>query len=218
VNDNDEATFVASVRRGRDLLDVLYFWNGRRLQRVLAEGDRLLRIGGTMDKIGGAALNNSGVIAFPGAIFKGPTLGGIFVAGTRDLRLLAEHSAGHRKACATRRTPRSFVDGSGRRRRLLHVDRPLDLGVAGNLSRVPITALADSELHRIVLDAFADWERHSAEARLTGPLDADAAQQALTVLADDAAAVSGALSDDSVWEVGCYSGAHGRLSLEVSAV
>jgi hypothetical protein len=88
LNDNDELAFVANVRRGRDTLDVLYFWNGRRLQRVVAEGDRLLRIGGTMDKIGEPALNNSGVIAFPAAIFKGPALGGIFVAGARDLRLL----------------------------------------------------------------------------------------------------------------------------------
>ncbi len=88
LNDNDELAFVANVRRGRDALDVLYFWNGRRLQRVAAEGDRLLRIGGTMDKIGAPALNNSGVIAFPAAIFRGPNLGGIFVAGARDLRLL----------------------------------------------------------------------------------------------------------------------------------
>jgi hypothetical protein len=88
LNDNDELAFVASVRRGRDLLDVLYFWNGQRLQRLVAEGDRLLRIGGTMDKIGEPALNNGGVIAFPAAIFKGPALGGIFVTGARDLRLL----------------------------------------------------------------------------------------------------------------------------------
>ena len=88
LNDNDELAFIANVRRGRDMLDVLYFWNGQRLQRLVAEGERLLRIGGTMDKIGGPAMNNSGVIAFPAAIFKGPALGGIFVAGARDLRLL----------------------------------------------------------------------------------------------------------------------------------
>lgn len=114
LNDHDELAFVASVRRGRDLLDVLYFWNGRRLQRVLAEGERLLRIGGTMDKIGGAALNNSGVIAFPGAIFKGPTLGGIFVAGTRDLRLLV--SAGDRVpsgAMILRFSERVAIDDEG---------------------------------------------------------------------------------------------------------
>jgi hypothetical protein len=88
LNDNDELAFVANVRRGRDILDVLYFWNGQRLQRLVAEGDRLLRIGGVMDKIGSPALNNGGVIAFPAAIFRGPTLAGIFVAGARDLRLL----------------------------------------------------------------------------------------------------------------------------------
>jgi hypothetical protein len=88
LNDNEELAFVASVRRGRDTLDVLYFWNGRRLQRVVAEGDRLLRIGGMMDKIGGPALNNGGVIAFPATLFKGPALGGIFIAGARDLRLV----------------------------------------------------------------------------------------------------------------------------------
>jgi hypothetical protein len=88
LNDHDELAFVATVRRARETLEVLYFWNGRRLQRVVAEGDRLLRIGGTMERIGVPALNNSGVIAFPGAIHKGPVLGGIFVAGTRDLRLL----------------------------------------------------------------------------------------------------------------------------------
>ena len=88
LNDNDELAFVANVRRGRDLLDVLYYWNGRRLQRMVAEGDLLLRIGGKMDKIGAPALNNGGVIAFPAAIFRGPALGGIFVAGARDLRLL----------------------------------------------------------------------------------------------------------------------------------
>jgi hypothetical protein len=48
----------------------------------------LLRIGGMMDKIGGPSLNNSGVIAFPATLLKGPTLGGIFIAGARDLRLL----------------------------------------------------------------------------------------------------------------------------------
>src|SRR5437763_9127008 len=63
LNDNDELAFVVNVRRGRDALDVLYFWNGRRLQRIVAEGDRLLRIGGTMDKIGGAALENTGDLA-----------------------------------------------------------------------------------------------------------------------------------------------------------
>jgi len=41
-----------------------------------------------MEQIGDPALTNSGVVAFPAAIFKGPALGGIFVAGARPLRLL----------------------------------------------------------------------------------------------------------------------------------
>jgi hypothetical protein len=87
LDDNDEVAFVATVRRGRDFLDVLYFWNGRRLERVVAEHDLLLRTGGTMAEIGDPALNDGGVIAFPAAIYKGPTLGGIFVAGAGPLHL-----------------------------------------------------------------------------------------------------------------------------------
>ncbi len=48
----------------------------------------MLRIGGRMDDIGEPALNDSDVIAFPAAIFRGPALGGIFVAGARALHLL----------------------------------------------------------------------------------------------------------------------------------
>jgi len=114
LNDNDELAFVATVRRGRELLDVLYFWNGRRLQRVVAEGDRLLRVGGTMDKIGGPALNNSGVIAFPATILRGPALGGVFVAGARELRLLV--GAGERTGSGTmiqRFSERVAIDEEG---------------------------------------------------------------------------------------------------------
>ena len=53
LNDNDEMAFVATVLRGRETLDVLYFWNGRRLQRVVAEGELLLRIGGVMTRSAG---------------------------------------------------------------------------------------------------------------------------------------------------------------------
>jgi hypothetical protein len=114
LNDNDEMAFVATVRRGRDTLDVLYFWNGRRLQRLVAEGELLLRIGGTMDKIGEPALNNTGVVAFPAAILKGPVLGGIFVAGARNLQLLV--SAGDRTPqgpMILRFSERAAIDDAG---------------------------------------------------------------------------------------------------------
>jgi hypothetical protein len=86
LNDNDELAFVANVRRGRDTVDVLYYWNGRRLQRLVAEGELLLQVGGMLDKLGEPGLNNGGVVAFPAAILKGPVVGAIFVAGARSLR------------------------------------------------------------------------------------------------------------------------------------
>jgi hypothetical protein len=90
LNDNDELAFVAHVLREHDLIDVLYFWNGRRLQKLIFQGDLLLLIGGKMDEIGDPALNNGGVVAFPASILRGPVLGGIFVAGARPLRLLVK--------------------------------------------------------------------------------------------------------------------------------
>jgi hypothetical protein len=114
LNDNDELALVASVRQVHDLVDVLYFWNGRRLQRIVAERELLLRIGGTMDQIGEPALNDAGVIAFPAAIFKGPALGGIFVAGSRILRLLV--AAGERTpggAMIERFSERLAIDDAG---------------------------------------------------------------------------------------------------------
>ena len=112
LNDNGELAFVAEVRRGRDLIDVLYFWNGLRLQRLSAEGDLLLHIGGRMDKIGEPALNDSGVVAFPAAILKGPSLGGVFVAGARALHLMV--GAGDRTpdgAMILRFSERIAIDG-----------------------------------------------------------------------------------------------------------
>jgi hypothetical protein len=114
LNDNDELAFVASVRRGRETLDVLYFWNGRRLQRLVAEGELLLRIGGTMDKIGEPALNNGGVVAFPAAVLKGPVVGGIFVTGARALNLLVsagDHTPGG--AMVLRFSERVAIDDEG---------------------------------------------------------------------------------------------------------
>jgi hypothetical protein len=84
------------------------------LQRLVAEGDRLLRIGGTMEKIGGPALNNAGVIAFPATLYRGPALGGIFVAGARELRLVV--GAGDRApsgAMILRFSERVAIDDEG---------------------------------------------------------------------------------------------------------
>jgi hypothetical protein len=87
INNRDEVAFVATVRRGRETLQALYLYSNGKLRKLVAEGDLTPR-GGTFDKFGVPAINNKGVIAFPAVLDHAPVLGGIFVAGTRDLRLL----------------------------------------------------------------------------------------------------------------------------------
>jgi hypothetical protein len=87
INNWDEVAFVATVRRGRETFQALYLYSGGKLRKLVTQGDRTPR-GGTFDKFGVPAINNKGVIAFPAVIEHGPVLGGIFVAGTRDLRML----------------------------------------------------------------------------------------------------------------------------------
>jgi hypothetical protein len=87
INNRDEVAFVATVRRGRETLQALYLYSNGKLRKLVAEGDLTPR-GGTFDKFGVPAINNKGVIAFPAVLDHAPVLGGIFVVGTRDLRLL----------------------------------------------------------------------------------------------------------------------------------
>jgi hypothetical protein len=87
LNNRDDVAFVATVRHGRETFQALYLLANGRLRKVLAEGDPL-PTGGRFDKLGLPALNNRGVVAFPAAIDHGIALGGIFVAGTRDLKML----------------------------------------------------------------------------------------------------------------------------------
>jgi hypothetical protein len=87
INNRDEVAFVATVRRGRETLQALYLYSAGRLRKLVAEGEPTPR-GGTFDKFGVPAINNKGVIAFPAVLDHAAVLGGIFVAGTRDLRLL----------------------------------------------------------------------------------------------------------------------------------
>jgi hypothetical protein len=89
INNWDDVAFVATVRRGRDTFQALYLYSGGKLRKLVAEGERLPPPNrGTFDKFGVPAINNKGVIAFPAALENAAVLGGIFVAGTRDLRLL----------------------------------------------------------------------------------------------------------------------------------
>ena len=87
LNNRDEVAFVASVRHGRETFQALYLLSNGRLRKVLAEGDPYLG-GGFFSKFGLPAINNRGVIAVPVTLDHGPVLGGIFVTGTRDLKML----------------------------------------------------------------------------------------------------------------------------------
>ena len=89
INNWDEVAFVATVRRGRETFQALYLYSGGKLRKLVAEGDRLPPPArGTFDKFGVPAINNKGVIAFPAVLEHAAVLGGIFLAGTRDLRML----------------------------------------------------------------------------------------------------------------------------------
>jgi hypothetical protein len=88
LNNRDEVVFVASVRHGRETFEALYLSSNGRLRKLLAAGDPFLG-GGHFDKFGLPAINNRGVIAFAVTLDHGPALGGIFVTGTRDLKMLA---------------------------------------------------------------------------------------------------------------------------------
>jgi hypothetical protein len=87
LNNNDEVAFVATIRRGRETMQALYLYRSGSLVKLVASGDLTPR-GGTFDKFGVPAMNQKGVIAFPATVEHGTMLGGIFVAGTRDLGLL----------------------------------------------------------------------------------------------------------------------------------
>jgi hypothetical protein len=87
MNDRDEVVFVATVRHGRDMFQVLYLYSNGRLRKLLAERDPYLG-GGFFEQFGLPTINNRGVIALAVTLDHGPVLGGIFVTGTRDLKML----------------------------------------------------------------------------------------------------------------------------------
>jgi hypothetical protein len=87
LNDLDDVVFLATIRRGRETLPVLYLWSNGRLRKLVAAGD-LVPDGGTFAQFGVPAINNKGVVAFPATVERGKVLGGLFLAGTVSPRLL----------------------------------------------------------------------------------------------------------------------------------
>ena len=87
LNNRDQIAFVGTVRRGRETLQVLYLYSDGVLRKLVAGGDPTPR-GGTFDRFGLPAINNKGAVAFPAIVERGAVLGGIFVVGTSELRLV----------------------------------------------------------------------------------------------------------------------------------
>jgi hypothetical protein len=86
LNNLDDVVFLATVRRGRETLPVLYLWSNGRLRKLVAAGD-LVPGGGTFAQFGVPAINNKGLVAFPATVERGKVLGGLFLAGTVSTRL-----------------------------------------------------------------------------------------------------------------------------------
>jgi hypothetical protein len=87
LNNLDDVVFLATVRRGREVMPVLYLWSQGKLRKLIAAGD-IVPGGGTFAQFGVPAINNKGVVAFPATVEHGNVLGGLFLAGTVSLRLL----------------------------------------------------------------------------------------------------------------------------------
>src|SRR5438034_5705013 len=63
LNDRDDVAFLASVRRGRDVVEAVYAVVGGRLTKVVAQGDPA-PAGGTFARFGPPAINNRRRVAF----------------------------------------------------------------------------------------------------------------------------------------------------------
>jgi integrase len=90
----------------------------------------------------------------------------------------------------TRRRLNAPTLGNGSIRRV--ADEQVDPGD----DATPLAALSDVELRRIVLDAFAAWERRSTEELLTAPPSQEQRAQALENFAEEEAVLSGPLNGD----------------------
>ena len=88
VNDAGDVVFLASVRRGRDALDVIYHYHAGKIRKLAAAGDPVPD-GGTLAGFGVPALNNKGAVAFTAVVEGGPVIGGVFLLDGNVLRLLA---------------------------------------------------------------------------------------------------------------------------------
>jgi len=87
LNDRDDVAFLASVRRGRDVVEAVYAVVGGRLTKVVAQGDPA-PAGGTFAGFGPPVINNRRRVAFAAVVEGRAVPGGIFVAEGPAIRMV----------------------------------------------------------------------------------------------------------------------------------
>src|SRR5438552_14053976 len=87
LNDRDDVAFLASVRRGRDVVEAVYAVVGGRLTKVVAQGDPA-SVGGTFAGFGPPVINNRRRVAFAAVVEGRAVPGGIFVAEGPAIRMV----------------------------------------------------------------------------------------------------------------------------------
>src|SRR5438309_4697036 len=87
INARGDVAFLATVRRGRESLEVIYLHSGGKTRKVIAQGD-LAPAGGTFAGFGPPSLNGKGLVVF-GAVVEGRAVpGGLFVWKGGAIRML----------------------------------------------------------------------------------------------------------------------------------
>ena len=87
INARGDVAFLATVRRGRESLEVIYLHSGGKTRKVIAQGDPA-PAGGTFAGFGPPSLNGKGLVVF-GAVVEGRAVpGGLFVWKGGAIRML----------------------------------------------------------------------------------------------------------------------------------
>ena len=87
MNDRGDIAFLATVRRGRETLEVIYHRAAGKVTKVVAQGDPA-PAGGVFAGFGPPAINNSGAVVFAAVIEGRSVPGGIFQAQADRLKML----------------------------------------------------------------------------------------------------------------------------------
>src|SRR3989454_1142088 len=87
LNDHGDVAFLASVRRGREVVEAIYTFTGGRAAKVVAQGDPA-PAGGAFAGFGPPVINNRRRVAFAAVVEGRAVPGGIFVAEGPAIRMV----------------------------------------------------------------------------------------------------------------------------------